>query len=85
MTKRQAEFFKNAAEEVGLDIEVRDEYSGRGMYGKTTYAIITDSITDLIPALLCHAAYDYVDIVADGLFDNFKLRQDSMGLGIVLY
>lgn len=85
MTKGQAEFFKNAAEEVGLDIEVRDDYSGRGMYGKITHAIVADSLCDLIPALLCHAAYDYVAVVEDGLFDDFKLRQDNMGLGIVLY
>ena len=85
MTKKQAEFFKNAAEETGLEIEVRNNYSGRGMYGETGYAIVTDSLMALIPALLCHAAYDYVSVVEDGLFDNFRLRQDNMGLGIVLY
>lgn len=85
MTKEQAEFFKNAAEEVGLEIEMRDGYSGRGMYGKTTFAVVTDSLSDLIPALLCHAAYNYVDVVENNLFDNFKLHQDNMGLGVVLY
>ena len=85
MTKEQAEFFKNAAEEVELEIEVRNNYSGRGMYGETTYAIIVDSLMTLIPALLCRAAYGYVSVAENGLFDNFKLRQDNMGLGIVLY
>lgn len=85
MTKEQAEFFKIAAEEVGLDIEVRDDYSGRGMYDKITHAIVTDSLCGLIPALLCQASYDHVNVIENGLFDNFKLRQDNMGLGIVLY
>jgi hypothetical protein len=35
MTKEHAEFFKEALDNDGVyPIEIRDNYSGRGMYGK---------------------------------------------------
>jgi len=83
MTKEQANFFKDALDNDDIyPVEIRDNYSGRGMYGKTTFAIVTDSVSDLIPALLRQAQED-PESMPD--FSIFKLRQDNMGLGVVLY
>lgn len=85
MTKEQANFFKEALVNDDLETEndiIRENYSGRGMYGKTTFAIVTDSVSDLIPALLRQAQED-PESMPD--FSTFVLRQDNMGLGIVLY
>lgn len=83
MTKEQANFFKEALDNDDIyPVEIRDDYSGRAMYGETTFAIITDSICELIPSLLRQAQED-PDSMPD--FSDFNLQQDSMGLGIVLY
>jgi len=83
MIKEHANFFKEALDNDGVSpVEIRDGYSGRGMYGEQTFAIVVDDVCDLIPALLRQAQED-PESVPD--FSLFKLRQDSMGLGIVLY
>ena len=68
--------------------EMRDDYSGRGMYGETTYAVCFDSQSDFERALL-NAAFDLGQNGADdveGLLSDLRnLRRDSMGLGIVVY
>ena len=68
--------------------EVRDSYSGRGMYGEETYAVVFDSQSDYQRALL-YAAFNLGETGADDveglLADLAKLRTDSMGLGIVVY
>lgn len=63
----------------------RDKYSGRGMYGKTCYAIVADSTRDLINEL-----FEVVDSPNVEEFDalqwlctNFK--EDDMGLSKVFY
>jgi len=83
MIKEHAEFFKEALDNDGVyPIEIRDNYSGRGMYGKTTFAVVVDSVCDLIPALLRQAQED-PESIPD--VSTFTLRQDNMGLGVVLY
>lgn len=68
--------------------EVRDDYSGRGMYGESTYAVTYDSNSDFEAALL-NAAFDLgangADDVEGLLADMRNLRKDSMGMGIVVY
>lgn len=39
MTKEQAEAIQKQAEVWDYEIEIRDDYSGRGMFGKKTYAV----------------------------------------------
>lgn len=83
MTKEQANFFKEALDNDDVyPVETRDDYSGRAMYGKTTCAVVIDGVSDLIPALLRQAQEDPASMPD---FSVFKLRQDNMGLGIVLY
>ena len=82
MIKEHAEFFKEALDNDGIEVELRDDYSGRSMYGKTTFAVVTDNISDVIPALLRQVQED-PESAPD--FSIFKLRQDNMGLSVILY
>lgn len=74
------------AEDMG---EIRDDYSGRGMYGDNTFAVVFDCQSDFQNALV-FAAYaigrdDSPDSAEDDLQALSSLRLDSMGLGIVVY
>jgi hypothetical protein len=82
MTKEQAKFFLNALEVDDIEAEIMPEYSGRGMYGKTTFAVSVNASISIIPSLLRHLE-NLKQASPD--FSKFILRQDSLGLGIVLY
>jgi len=83
MTQAEAEFIRDAMDAMGHHCEIQEGYSGRGMYDKETYAITTDDITAMIPAVAM--------FVADGndppsefeCSDGY--REDSMGRGVVIY
>ncbi len=94
MTKEQAEFLKEATESSGnQEIDVRSDYSGRCMYGQKTYAVVVDNLTQLMADALNYVRdavevnEDSGDVKVDGKpmpsFEDF--RQDSMGLGVVIY
>jgi len=60
--------------------EVREDYSGRGMYGRTVVAVVAESISEFYDAAL--------DLVEDGEIkasDVKGLGTDGMGRGIVIY
>jgi len=81
MTKELADFFRNALEYAGEDAEVREDYSGRGMFGKTTVGIVFISSTLLMAAVL-----DYVrETKAEIQLDFKSIRQDNIGRGIIWY
>ena len=81
MTKELADFFKNALEYAGEDAEVREDYSGRGMFGKTTIGTVFAS-----PTLLMAAVLDYVrETKAEIPLDFESIRQDNIGLKIIWY
>ena len=67
---------------------IRDSYSGRCMYGETTYAVTFESKGDDEGALV-RSAYELgvggSDDVEGVLSDLDNLRSDQMGLGIVVY
>lgn len=80
----------------GNNMELYEGYSGRGMYGKTTTAITTDSFTDFFDAV----GELMLDMVQDAMFRGEEydikdaeelakvlsnLQQDSMGRGMVIY
>lgn len=73
------ELVDNAENYVGgwTEIEVREDYSGRGMYGKSVPAVVADN--DIRPALFYAAGELGID------FDEVPQRLDSMGLGVVIY
>ena len=68
--------------------ELSDSYSGRAMYGETTYAVTFESKSDFERALV-RAGYELgrkgSDDVEAVLSDLDGLRTDAMGLGIVAY
>ena len=56
------------------DFSIDDRYSGRGMYGQTTYAITCDYLCD----------FDEAAMNAVGKTSE-NYRKDSMGLGVIIY
>ena len=76
--------------------EVQSDYSGRGMYGKTTHAVVFDDDGEFEAALLdaafelgLNTANDDDDLTFElqrsRVAELRNLRKDSMGLGIVVY
>jgi hypothetical protein len=67
------------------DGEVRDDYSGRGMCGKETGAVVVDSVEYLLSTVL-----ENIEDISDEIKDEEdikigSIRIDSMGLSIVVY
>lgn len=87
MSKEQAEFLKNAIENGGEECRLHEVYSGRGMYGKTTYAISFDFGVWYMMALVVEQCRAEVTLAED--WDNVPefggFRQDSLGCGTVIY
>lgn len=92
MNKEIAEMLIN----YGNDLSLHEDYSGRGMYGKTTTAITCDSMNDLMAAI-GECFYDMVlEAMRDGnVYDETNaveltsvlsnIRQDSLGRGYIFY
>lgn len=100
MKQEHADLIAEAAEMIGLDVEARS-YSGRGMYGDETAAIVGDvgdvmacvaqAMADLVEEREANEHYDR-DEENDSLVDPedfvadmMKIRTDSMGFSTVLY
>jgi hypothetical protein len=85
MTKAQAEFLKEATEYCGnQEIDLRSDYSGRGMYGKETCGVVVDSLTVLLAdciAYIKEVLNDNIDAIPE--LDSFKT--DNMGRSIIIY
>ncbi len=88
-TQRIIELLENA------DLEVRTDYSGRGMYGKTCVGVVLNnnsgSIAGFVASLMTQVVLDATildeacnDVAAlEEMFANTK--EDSMGLSTILY
>lgn len=71
MTKQQAEFIKELLEYT-YEVDIRENYSGRHMYGETTFAIVTNAkVLDLFIEL-ANFAQDVPNF-------SRKLNVDNMG------
>lgn len=88
MTKEQAEFIEKAYDYMGEEIDVRSDYSGRGMFGKSTYGIVIQNPADMLCIVMQYikeeligGGEDLYDIIPD--FGRFKL--DNMGLRTIAY
>lgn len=60
-----------------LEASVREEYSGRGMYGDTVVAIIMEEDD--------RVALGYAAALAGVDYRDVPRRADNMGLGVVIY
>ncbi len=68
----------DAMSEIGVEAEERKDYSGRGMYGATCVAIVSDD-----PRAAAALAYCAGLMGLD--WDQVPARTDSMGRGVVIY
>lgn len=84
MTQDAAEFIANNVN----GAEVYEEYSGRGMYGKTTTGVTVSSELRVIEGLMNIVKEMAEDEDLEGLqnLPDFKnLRVDNMGQDIIIY
>jgi hypothetical protein len=65
-----------------MSCAIRDDYSGRGMYGTTTTGIVCESIEEFIKACVA-ATLDEPENMEEFLYED--IRSDNMGLDIIFY
>lgn len=78
MDKKVAEAIVDACYNQGYDADIYEGYSGRFMYGKETTGVTVDSISVVVQSVINESE----------LFEDLninELRNDSMGLGIIIY
>ena len=71
------------------EIELREDYSGRGMFGKTTAAVIVEyesAITEAIGSFLVDASEDDIEEINElGALMEKGYRTDSLGMRTIIY
>lgn len=83
MTIEQAKFLETISSEMGnQDLDIRANYSGRGMYGRETVGVVVDSQTQLLADVLNYFVNrNTVELSEE--FPNFRV--DNMGHSVILY
>lgn len=79
--------------EFNNEFEIYENYSGRGMYGKTTYGVQVDSLSDLIGAafqlgLHCNSEESSIEFSTETEIieeDLHNLNWDNLGRRIIVY
>lgn len=89
MDRDTAQRLVDAAEDLGFEIRLKEEYSGRGAFGGTTTAVVAESSWMVIQAAAHAVAYRHPEFEAD-LIEEFveelrELRSDSLGHDVVWY
>lgn len=94
MKLETAKLLKAAANHAGIDLEINEDYSGRGMYGRTTTAIEVESSNDIfaILAVFVDESFD-IDhesnlVEADryeAMEDIASIKSDSLGRQVIFY
>jgi hypothetical protein len=91
MTKEFANFLQLAAAENGHDCEIREDYSGRGMMGNTTHAVIVDDVGDLMCDVIDYIKQNMTEGDAITTYDGHPLpdteclRRDNCARQTILY
>lgn len=83
-----AETIAEALDNAGIEAKVREEYSGRGMYGNSTAGVVFDgSLGDVLRAVINYAHEFCIEDEGwpEPKFDCNRIRTDSMGLGTIIY
>lgn len=83
MKEKLAETIAEALANDGQEYEIRNDYSGRAMYNKTTYGIVCENIAIVMESII-NNAYLFIED-DDPKFSVSDLRYDSMGLGVIIY
>jgi hypothetical protein len=82
--------------EHGYDMEIYEDYSGRGMFGDTTTGVVCDSLRDFLAAvsekfyeMILDAkdlGEDYDTEDAKVLMENVgRIRLDNLGTSLIIY
>ena len=89
MTKEQAKFIEIVTVSCGnQDIDVRDDYSGRGMYGAKTYGVVVNSLPILLADCINYMremALVNNESVINNVPDFDEFRTDNMAMDTILY
>lgn len=93
MKKESAEAIKRAADSIGEECDLRPDYCGRGMYDKTTHAVVLSGVGRLCQ-LVALAAIDIskrpaiadTDLTGEEFAEDLAgLRADNMGRSDYVY
>lgn len=90
MNLKIAKLFCECAEanpDLGIEVEVRIEYSGRGMFGGKTTALIIKDMEELtiLAAVAGHQYYGKERDFEELLLSLRELRTDNMGKDLIVY
>lgn len=87
MDMELAETIIEAMENNGHEAELRSDYSGRNMFGKSTHGVVLDCGIGVAMAAIINNAEKFVHENGEPLWPAFieSIRSDSMGLGNILY
>lgn len=78
MDRGIAEHIVNACNNEGVEARLYENYSGRGMYGKTTMGVVVESLEDVLKAVI-NCSYSLKGYGVD------CIRSDSLGRNIIIY
>ena len=89
MKESLANAMAEAANELGIDIDINETYSGRSIYGQTTHGVILDNFNALlmIVAIIGRDLLnsDDKDSYEEILRDLKRLRSDNIGHSLIYY
>ena len=85
MKREHAELLRDACAAADIKCEVRSDYSGRWMYGRTTYAVVVHSMPALLMAMVNYIPAMEEDDKLVRLPKLTDLNEDDMGRDVVVY
>lgn len=80
-----------AANECGYEMKLREDYSGRGMFGRTTTGIVYDSESDMLKSVALAAIRvkekesEEGAMTAEEFIDELDFSRDNMGYSTIVY
>ncbi len=83
-----AQALKSAADDLGIEMEVYEDYSGRNMYGHPTAAVIYEKESDLMKAAALAVrkqTENDPDCLAHDMIDELPERRDNLGNDLLAY
>lgn len=86
MTQETAEFLNLASEYFGNQkCSICSDYSGRLMYGKTTYAIVVENVMTLFSDTMNYVKEEVENNEPLIIPEFCSFRLDNLGKGVVIY
>jgi len=87
MKLEYAQAFEEALS-MSIDVELRKDYSGRGMFGDTTAGIVVESFDEFLTGIgdfLEYLTDDEIELANKVGKALMNIRTDNMGLKIIIY